>query len=211
MLADQNTFISQALIGWIPELGHEFGCSGVFITKTTLLTTASCLDGKAPYYVYPINKNEAYKVGSFLVHAAYNKTDKTNDLAIVKLRNPVSWSSDLYPACLWTNLTHTPIVLDELHSKSANDTYYTTVFPMYNSDCQRTHPYQLEDSQLCTRHPSRNVTCTSYADVLFWWNNDGVQFLVGLGANDAECANWRYMISTRLSAFLVWISENAFT
>lgn len=82
---------------------------------------------------------------------------------------------------------------------------------MYGSDCQRTHPHVIRDSQLCTRSPYESAVCVTSGDQLVWADEDAkVRYLVGLSTNSCEQVKWKYSVFTRISSYLEWISENAF-
>lgn len=175
-----------------------------------ILTTASCLGDDPPHVVSHHHTPYLYRVGSALKHHAYNATSKINDIALIQLRDAFSWSSVLFPACLWTNMTHTPIVMQMMFLDRSDALKLFTVHPMYNSDCQRTHPYRMPSSQLCVRDPKLNTTCVSTTDQAIWLDPEGVPFLVGLTPHAAECVRWRYSVLTRISSHLEWIGENGF-
>uniref|UniRef100_A0A8D8NJ57 (northern house mosquito) hypothetical protein n=2 Tax=Culex pipiens TaxID=7175 RepID=A0A8D8NJ57_CULPI len=91
-------------------------------------------------------------------------------------------------------------------------TVNTVLHPMYNSDCQRSHPYEVQKTQLCLRNPMKNITCVRFSGMLTWLDPRGVPFLVGVTADeDVQCLQWRYSTATRISSFLDWITKNALT
>ncbi|EDS26178.1 neurotrypsin [Culex quinquefasciatus] len=189
-------------IGWTRNRTNHFLCSGSILNEEVILTTASCLGDDPPQVVSHHHTPYLYRVGTALKHPAYNATTKNNDIALIQLRDGLSWSSVLFPACLWTNSTHTPIVMKMLFLDQSDALKLFTVHPMYNSDCQRTHPYRMPSSQLCVRDPGRNTTCVSTTDQAVWLDPEGVPFLVGLTPHAGECVQWRYSVLTRISSHL---------
>ncbi|KAL9706880.1 hypothetical protein quinque_010398 [Culex quinquefasciatus] len=59
-----------------------FLCSGVVITKTTVLTTSSCLAEHRYFVVRLVDKQTQYNISDVLKHETYNLTDKTKDIAL---------------------------------------------------------------------------------------------------------------------------------
>ncbi|XP_038109425.1 uncharacterized protein LOC6037523 [Culex quinquefasciatus] len=196
-------------IGWIEQQTITYQCAGTIINKFMVLTTASCLGNTIPDVIQPINNLTQFPIDAVLRHPSFNSTDNTNDIALIRMIDPFSWSPTIYPACLWTNQTHTPIVMNAARPTGPTSFEFTLVHPMYNSDCQRTHPHRIQDSQLCTRDPNSLTTCTSSTDQLFWMDTNRVSFLIGLAPNQTECTERKYSIFTRIAAHLEWISENA--
>ncbi|XP_055542477.1 uncharacterized protein LOC129728109 isoform X2 [Wyeomyia smithii] len=104
-------FGSLVYIGWIDRDDEmTISCIGSIITKSIILTTASCLEDVAPDVINLISNDTEYffEINAILKHSAYNSTDNSNDIGLVKLTDELEWSSDVYPSCLWTNKTHTP-------------------------------------------------------------------------------------------------------
>ncbi|XP_052564682.1 uncharacterized protein LOC120421257 isoform X2 [Culex pipiens pallens] len=204
-------------LGSLAYIARHFGeritflCSGVVITKSAVLTTASCLAEHRYLVVRLIDKQTQYNISDVLKHETYNSTDKTNDIALIKLSYPFEWNAQVFPACLWTNQTHTPIVLNITFAVRKDVTVNTVLHPMYNSDCQRSHPYEVHKTQLCLRNPMKNITCVRFSGMLTWLDPRGVPFLVGVNPDeDVQCIQWRYSTATRISSFLEWITKNAF-
>lgn len=205
----ETSFGSLVHIGWIEQDTINFQCTGSIINKFIVITTASCLNNSTPDVVQPINTLQHHAVDAALLHPHFNSTDYTNDIALVRTIDSFRWSSTIFPACLYTNQSHTPIVMDMIHLEGPDSLRITLLHPMYNSDCQRTHPFRLRNSQLCARNPLAISTCNSPVDQLHWTDSDHVDYLIGFASNTTKCGQQRYLIFTRISAHLEWISENA--
>lgn len=209
-LSRETSLGSLVHIGWFAQQTIMYQCAGTIINKLMIITTASCLGNSVPDVIQPINYLVQYLIDAVLQHPAYNSTDYTNDIALIRMSEPFSWSSEIFPACLWTNQTHTPIVMNTVGLVGPTDVGFNLVHPMYNSDCQRSHPYRIQDSQLCTRDPNSITTCTSPTDQLYWMDFNRTSFLMGLAPNETNCTQRKYTIFTRISSYLEWISENAY-
>lgn len=104
-------------MAWFTPDVIEIRCLGTIITNRIILTSASCIGDEAPTAVELVANTvkNMYRVDAILVHNAFNSTDNTNDIAMIRLEDTLDWSSDLFPACLWTNTTHTPLVLSSVY------------------------------------------------------------------------------------------------
>ncbi|XP_053694856.1 uncharacterized protein LOC128742501 [Sabethes cyaneus] len=203
-------FSSMVQIGWMVKGRGQFRCFGSIITKFTVVTSASCLGRVVPQVVEllgEVQKN-SFQVDSMLKHPEYNETQNTNDIALVKLRKALTWGEHVFPTCLWTNLTHVPLVMNMIFPDSTHPVAFEQVTPMYNTDCQRTHPLTVQRSQICVRSYVRPNTCVTGADQLRWDSPTGESYLVGMAVKAPACVNWRYMVFTRVSSFVDWISDN---
>lgn len=196
-------------IGWKERKTISYHDTGSIINRYMVLTTASALRNSVPDLVQPITSIQVHRVEAVLLHPNYNATDQTNDIALVRLLDPFDWSSSIFPACLFTNQSHTPIVLYMTGVQGLFDVITTQLHPMYNSDCQREHPYRLQSSQLCARNSQSLTTSISSTEQLYWTDSNQVAFLVGLTSNTTEFhRREKFIIFTRISAHLEWISEN---
>ncbi|XP_053692137.1 uncharacterized protein LOC128740601 [Sabethes cyaneus] len=169
-------------IAWVQYRNLQYRCMGSILTGNLVLTSASCLGEVKPDVVRPFSDkiNYLFRVSASLRHQAYNTIDNSNDIGLVGLIDSFLWSPDVYPSCLWTNSTHTPLVLDMVFPSRTANSDYKQVLAMYNSDCQRTNGYQLPESQLCVRNSFENHTCVGLPSVLYWKRSDGVEYVVGL-------------------------------
>lgn len=101
----------QVQIGFDAKGRYDFRCVGSIITTQLILTTASCFDGKLPLVVRLSVNDTIVPIRAKVQHKNYNATDKSNDVAIIQLMNPLVWDSYIFPTCLWMNQTHTPLVM----------------------------------------------------------------------------------------------------
>ncbi|KAL9706883.1 hypothetical protein quinque_010401 [Culex quinquefasciatus] len=148
------------------------------------------------------------EIDDMLFHESYNKTDGSNDIALAKINESLTWSSSIYPACLWMNKTHTPLVMRMIFEDN-DHLDHAKIIARYNSDCQRTHPSPLHLSQLCGRTPRRDSVCRNASDVLIAQITEGgVTYLVGMSQHEDQCGSWRHGTFTRISALVGWIKRN---
>uniref|UniRef100_A0A182K6F7 Peptidase S1 domain-containing protein n=1 Tax=Anopheles christyi TaxID=43041 RepID=A0A182K6F7_9DIPT len=187
-------------------------CRGTLISSKAVLTSAKCLQQRANKpLVVKLGMSEAAPVLSVedtVVHPEFDGVSGKNDVAVVKLKEPIDQTSTVkYPACLWTNQTHTPFEMIQLVINETTDTY---VYPtaMYHADCAALE-VGLATNQLCVDVQPPN-TVVSVGDPMFWSEmlDDGsrVQYLVGIMSHTA--ANGRLVIvHSRISSYVGWIKN----
>ncbi|XP_054684515.1 transmembrane protease serine 2 [Grus americana] len=86
-------------------------CGGSIITRQWIVTAAHCVEGRFsdPYswrvYAGILNQNEmllrnGYRVQQIISHPDYDADSKDNDVALMKLETPLSFTDTVRPVCL---------------------------------------------------------------------------------------------------------------
>lgn len=181
-------------------------CMGSIITSQVVVTTASCLGNRHPNMVQLLAdiEDDSFPIDKIITHEAYNAVDGSSDIALVKIKGTLTWSSKLYPACLWMNTTHTPLITRMIYVAN-NELKDDQILAKYNSDCQRSRPTPLHRSQMCGRRPRGEAVCRNASDVLISQAEDGVNYLVGMALHEEQCDTWNYGTFTRISALMDWV------
>ncbi|XP_062552026.1 transmembrane protease serine 9-like isoform X2 [Armigeres subalbatus] len=193
------------------DSSNGYICMGAIISDRTILTSASCVGSIRSLTVQLLQNSEAmFRVQAVIPHRFYNSTSYSNDIALLRLSQSLTWNPRLHPICLWMNKTHSPLIVEMLLPFNTSDPSikFIEVLTMYNSDCQRTHDHRVLDSHVCVKYPYRKHTCVSSQNMLRWENKKGVPYIVGLATDSRECKSWYYMVYSRIAALADWIVDN---
>ncbi|XP_050093241.1 uncharacterized protein LOC126576137 [Anopheles aquasalis] len=93
---------STVVLGWDTESADN--CQGVLIDESTVVTLAQCTSFKGyppTYVIVPANGDVQYDISSISNHPEYRNGSLYNNIAIVKLDEPLNFHQYLLPACLW--------------------------------------------------------------------------------------------------------------
>ncbi|XP_050076997.1 uncharacterized protein LOC126564106 [Anopheles maculipalpis] len=201
-------------IGWQAsgDTNVQWNCRGTIIASSAILTSAKCVKQQtnSPSLVRLGVNNAApvMDVQETIMHPEYDRATGKNDIAVVKLRHSIEKrSTTKYPACIWSNQTHTPFEMIQLIiNESGEDYVFSTA--KYNTDCGDSET-EIASRQLCVDvHPPNTVV--TEGDPMFWTKTlaDGTmaQYLVGImshtAANDGSVK-----IHHRMSSYVGWIKS----
>ncbi|XP_053673823.1 uncharacterized protein LOC128724084 [Anopheles nili] len=216
-----DEFPHLVMIGWKStkeDAAPRWKCRGTIIASRAIVTVGTCLlaETGSPTAVRLGMNNDAAVVAieEVIFHPDRNGSSGIHDVAVIKLNSSIEQtSSSVYPACIWSNQTHTPFEMIQLVINETADEYVYSM-AKYNADC---NPPEADDrpedrlrsSQLCVDVSSPN-TVVSRGDGMFWSraHEDGtsIQYLVGLMSHRLR-HDPSINVHIRMSSYVGWIKS----
>ncbi|KAI1286062.1 Serine proteinase stubble [Halotydeus destructor] len=163
-------------------------------------------------------------ISSLKVHENYSYSDKTNDIALIRLSEPVEFAANVLPICLpqnldqLANLTATVMGWGKVNETDLTSRHlkYTNMTILSNERCVEEfekggRTETIGHEFLCARHGAGNETDACIGDsggplVV----KDGDQFaVVGIVSWGVGCANAPFPgVYTNITTYLHWIRAN---
>merc|ERR1712111_46258 len=151
-----------------PFQGFQYFCGGTILDSKTILTAAHCYYGKTHQtgFFITAGSNHVQKLGQnvfvdkILMHEGYNPNSLTNDLAILKLKTPLTFNNLVRPAYLPETRYSSGIavasgwgLVGQGPDKGTHDLMYVTkpVIPRESCVWPKTkwHPNQILETMIC--------------------------------------------------------------
>lgn len=236
------------LFRWITALGYRsprfskvtWLCAGSLVTDRHVITAAHCVVGTSDFVLsvarlgdLDLNDNVKddatptdYEVDTWIPHPQYTTSEKVNDIAIVRLKNKVTFTSLIQPICLPT--------LDEF--KTRDFTGFTPFITGWGATAHRGPKttrlqqvqIQVTDKQMCKTSYQvmkkavidNRVICAgedgkdscqgdSGGPLMMPRGRNGNFYLYGIVSYGYKCAEPGYPgVYTRVSEFMDWILPN---
>jgi len=225
------------------KLGRAQGlCGGTILDEETILTAAHCFfDVESGTDAFPLDNGDFILAGithpgssgqqkslmkSVVIHPQYNKATKNNDIAIVKLKSPLTFNNNVKNACLPESsfapqskavVSGWGTTINGVQSSTSNWLKYVVVPFIANNKCVRPH----------TNYWSSMITSNMICAGFFTGETDSCQgdsggpLAVPRSANDdtavvygvvswgIECAKEKQPgVYTRVTNYLSWIKAN---
>ncbi|XP_026313565.1 serine protease gd-like [Hyposmocoma kahamanoa] len=224
---------------------NKYICGGTLVSHSHVITAAHCVTRRNSNRVVNRNTLTVYLgkhnlrtsvdgvqirlVSDIKVHPEYNASAYSRDLGILELREPVTYTDWVRPACLWPeNEVDLANVIGETGSVvgwgfditgTATEELTLVEMPVVDQEtCIRSY------SEFFARFTSEYTFCAGYRDGTSVCNGDsggGMVFnkqnrwylrgLVSLSVarqNEYRCDPTHYVVFTDLAKFLPWIKQN---
>lgn len=216
--------------------GGQF-CGGTLISAEWIVTAAHCVADEY-YEVQPssigiqlgnstlsTSRLSVLGVSAIQVHPNYDtvSTGNNHDIALLRLSNPVSFSSNIAPLTLYSNTVahETPALVTGWGQMGVTDNYgnvYSSRFPttlqgttVYVSDdsCWNVPPAGFNsDTMLCAGTDNwMNDTCQGDSGGPLAINVSGTNYLAGVTSWGYGCAWYSPGVYTKVSNYVTWIES----
>lgn len=224
------------------DLGASFLCGGTILDEETILTAAHCFfDAESGTDAWPLDNGDFILAGithrgssgqqkswmkSVVIHPQYNKATQDNDIAIVKLKSPLTFNNNVKNACLPESsfapqskavVSGWGTTINGVQSSTSNWLKYVVVPFIANNKCVRPH----------TNYWSSMITSNMICAGFFTGETDSCQgdsggplavpksstddtaVVYGVVSWGLECAKAKQPgVYTRVTNYLSWIKAN---
>ncbi|CAB3220212.1 unnamed protein product [Arctia plantaginis] len=231
----------------VRTIDNKYLCGGTLVSHRHVITAAHCVTRKKSKL--EVNKNtltvylgkhnlrtsvegvQVRFVDRIIVHTEYNASSYSRDLAILTLREPVTYTDTVRPACLWPEnqvdlqnvigkkgsvvgwgFDETGVATEELSLVEMPVVDQETCLRSYNEFFVRfTSPYTY-----CAGYRDGTSVCNGDSGGGMVFKISGTWFLRGLVSlsvarqNEYRCDPSHYVIFTDLAKFLPWIKQNVY-
>uniref|UniRef100_A0AAG5CU20 Peptidase S1 domain-containing protein n=1 Tax=Anopheles atroparvus TaxID=41427 RepID=A0AAG5CU20_ANOAO len=221
--------------------GFIIRCSGALISEQYILLSGHCFWATGDDYVslgrHDYTKNASLpevqikrvRKEDLIMHEGYDPDIKSSydDIALLRLSEPVNFTSHIYPACLWTD--ESPLQLDKFTATAftmgkfvneTDDTYVAKLLVQVvpSDDCAQEYANStfykkgITEEQICVQSPVEwNSTCEGDIGGLLQTLVEGsttVYRLYGVEGNGHACEeNHLKFTYTKVQSYLDWIEK----
>ncbi|XP_074670502.1 transmembrane protease serine 2 [Strix aluco] len=207
-------------------------CGGSIITHQWIVTAAHCVEGRFsdPYswrvYAGILNQNEmllrnGYRVQQIISHPDYDTDSKDNDVALMKLETPLSFTDTVRPVCLPNpGMMFQPNQqcwisgwgAEYQGGKTSNNLNYVTVPLIERSRCNSVYIYNgmILPTMICAGYLGGGIdSCQGDSGGPLVTNKNSVWWLVGDTSWGTGCASPnRPGVYGNMTVFTDWIYKN---
>lgn len=200
-------------------------CGGSLISTTHILTAAHCVENVLMlriilgfYTVDDRSDVEVHHVKSVNIHSEYNTTAMSNDIALIELAKPVTFTDNIKPIQLSCNYaepeTKTAVagtgLTDDVDQKLSQSLLWTNLTTISNEQCMQVFQ-RIETSNICAVGKPKQGACRGDSGTALIKDKNGSQIQIGLLSWGAinRCERGYPTVFTRILDYIEWIKKNA--
>uniref|UniRef100_A0A4Y0BR53 Peptidase S1 domain-containing protein n=1 Tax=Anopheles funestus TaxID=62324 RepID=A0A4Y0BR53_ANOFN len=203
---------------------NAWPCTGVLVSDRYIISAASCLaSGRGLRSVglgFGVGRPNIFEIDEIINHPSYGRRLKDNyNLALIRVKNPVRFSSSMLPACLWTKGDMVPLKLYTIGRGARGQMHVYPRSAMYNADCRALPSGDnsiMDAENVCIEnYYSTDTVCADLAgnpvEGIVDYNGTRIPLIVGTTSYTMGCltsANTQTIsILSRIAVHMTWIKE----
>ncbi|XP_054157647.1 ovochymase-2-like [Oppia nitens] len=210
---------------WMVSIGSSRGspfCGGALINNLYVLTAAHCVVDENPESIgVRIGQHSLQeptpilKISAIKLHDDYDSVSQKNDIAVLRLQNPIQYNENIEPVCIPPSDLDDPDGLwvsgwgrtDE--GGRTSDRLNEVTLPQYSlAKCENKYAGLVSDKQLCAGGIKGQDACQGDSGGPLQSKINGKVNIVGIISWGIGCARENYPgVYTRVSAYLKWIED----
>uniref|UniRef100_UPI0020FFC578 phenoloxidase-activating factor 1-like n=1 Tax=Anopheles coluzzii TaxID=1518534 RepID=UPI0020FFC578 len=153
----------QVELGWEYDRFKLFDCLGYLISSRGVVTSASCVKAKFAYpnivrNVHPTDRI-VVPIASVHIHPEYNETDRSHDIALIKLSREDYITVNLFPVCLWQSRFNEQLQQGSLFAVLKE--HECRFHSLSQQECKVISKYPTVESEMCIYDPFTR-SCSLY-------------------------------------------------